>query len=33
MDKFDENDCIELKDIESCSYEQMKEVGISNDMI
>ena len=33
MEKFDSNLCLELNDIETCSYEAMKDTGVSNDMI
>ena len=33
MENFDSNLCLELKDIETCSYEAMKDTGVSNDMI
>lgn len=33
MDKFDSNLCLELPDVEACSYETMKETGVSNDLI
>jgi hypothetical protein len=33
MSKFDNNLCLEIKDVESCSYETMKQSGVSDDFI
>ena len=33
MDKFDKKDCLEEKDVETCSYDTMKECGVSSDLI
>ena len=33
MNKFDDNLCLEVKDVETCSYETMKESGVSNDLV
>jgi hypothetical protein len=33
MNKFDDNLCLEIKDIELCSYETMKQSGLSGDLI
>ena len=33
MNKFDDNLCLEVKDVETCSYETMKQSGVSNDLV
>ena len=33
MEKFDSNLCLDVKDVETCSYETMKQAGVSDDMI
>lgn len=33
MKKFDDNLCLELKDIETCSYETMAEAGVAIELI
>ena len=33
MNVFDDNLCLEVKDVETCSYETMKQSGVSNDLV
>jgi hypothetical protein len=33
MNKFDDNLCLGFKDVETCSYEAMKQSGVSNDLV
>lgn len=33
MEKFDSNLCLDVTDVETCSYETMKQAGVSDDMI
>ena len=33
MNKFDDNLCLEVKDVETCSYETMKQSGVSKDLV
>lgn len=33
MEKFDTNLCLDVKDVETCSYDTMKQAGVSDDMI
>lgn len=33
MNKFDDNLCLEVKDIETCSYDTMGEIGVSSDLV
>lgn len=30
MNRFDDNLCLEVKDVETCSYDTMREIGVSN---
>ena len=33
MNKFDDNLCLEVKDVQTCSYDTMRESGVSNELI
>ena len=33
MNVFDDNLCLEVKDVETCSYETMKQSGVSKDLV